>query len=199
MIISKAICKSHEYGELVIEICSDIETEELFASEGNNTHYFMKYDRPLADTILRTATQKDLPAELTCNGVEYTLTRYRVINNEERIYNSYRKNHINEITELHPSSEIYVYTQRCRCVKCYSQYGFDSIINICGYVPLCANRAKSVPIDMQKCTRCLKFFIDIQSLQQYESMYGKLDIIRSIITGNEAENKDEFSGSFAPD
>ena len=198
MFFARATCECSEFGLIEVAICSDVETEQKYSEMDTETVFHVKYDRPIADEILRAAAKNIIPISFECNGVLYVLKKYS-INDEERIYNRYRKNHIDRITTVQPLSSIFVYSQRCRCRACYIRYGFDNIQNICAYVPLETEKNKLVPIDMQICTRCNKYFIDAQSLSQYEKKYGKLSLREHRITGNESENDYYKEWFFNPD
>lgn len=180
MFIARAVCESDEFGTEHFVICTDDESETKPTNDCNT--FNIKYTRPIVDSIMAIAATKNLPASFDCNGIKRSLVRYS-INDEERYYNKYRTNHVSGKLSIRPLSEIYVYSQRCRCAKCYSEFGFDSIENYCGEIPL-VNR-KKIQIDLQKCKHCNSIFIDEQSLRIYERKYGPLNLRKHRITGNE--------------
>lgn len=202
MIIAQALYHSNDFGNTRLIICSDEETAEAFYDEdtdfATDEILYASYESPISDIVMQTAAKKKLPAIFKCNDIQYELLQYKA-HDEERFYNRYRENYVVQKERLAAASEIFVYSQRCRCVKCFGRSGFDSIINICGSVPLRDDRAHRVDIDLQKCMRCNKYFIDIHSLEQYEKRYGRLSIRRTPITGN--EDYYEMSGDirFRPD
>lgn len=198
MFIARAVCESKDYGITEYAICTDTKTEEEFSSKNTDNLFYVKFTRPIADSILKAAARDTFPTPFACTEVQYTLLKY-TCNANERYFNKHRKNYVVKKEICRPSSEIYVYSQRCRCAKCYSEYGFDNIINICGLVLLENDKHINVEIDMQKCTRCNKYFIDAQSLALYEQKHGKLRINKRYITGNEIYRIDTEDSYFNVD
>lgn len=180
MFISRATCTSQDYGERQYAIYVDMGDGAEADLKNTNDVFYVSIERPIAKAILQAAACERIPIPFECNKVNYQMIRYSY-NKFERIYNEHRKNHVSGYEKRIPTSEIYVYSQRCRCFSCYEEYGFDSIISICAGIPLADKRKVLVDIDLQKCTRCGKYFIDGQSLEQYEKQYGKLQIYRHMV------------------
>lgn len=184
MFFANATISSDEFGEGKIAICSDEATEQAWAGRRGYGLARVWRERPIADSILKAAAQETLPVPFTCNGVRYQLLKYNC-RSEERFHNPYRKNHVVRKERLARYSDIYVYTERCRCTSCFAEFGFDSIENICGLVQTADDPRRIVEIDIQHCKHCGSYFIDQQSLIEYERRYGTLRISKHHITGNE--------------
>lgn len=198
MFIARATCESEAFGDTEVVICTERDTAEKYIDKNTDELMYVSCDMPITKAIMQAAASNALPTYFECNGTKYKLTKY-VVNSIERYYNKYRNNYVEYKEKCRPTTEIFVYTQRCRCFKCYSEYGFDNIISICGLVPLKVDKRKYVEIDLHKCTRCNCYFIDAQSLDCYEQINGELSIIKHHITGNEIYNDDAFRGRFNPD
>ena len=184
MYISRATCISKEFGKTEYVICTENNDELKSNYQSDSVVLFVHLERPIADEILKAASLERVPVHFSCNDIDYQLISYHT-NRFERYYNKYRKNHVEAYEKRLSSTIIHVYSQRCRCVRCYAKYGFDSIISICGGIPLAKDKSRKVDVDVQKCTRCNSYFIEAQSLREYEKKYGGLLVQKEFITGNE--------------
>lgn len=184
MFYANAKYESKEYGIMSIAICSDKQAGREWKGKGTDNLYRVHYEVPIAKEIMKAAARDVLPADFNLHGVNYTLLKY-TCRPEERFYNQYRKNHVVRKERLARNSDIYVYSERCRCTACYAQWGYDSIENVCGIIPTLHNPKRTVEIDVQHCTRCGSYFIDTNSLASFEQRYGLLKISKHHITGNE--------------
>ena len=177
---ARAVCNNEKMGKCIIFLCVD-DANELRKVIGNVTYLFAKHDTPLADALMKAAASEKLPTHFHVLSTEYELTEYEAAV-AERMFNKYRKNKVDAIETIAPASTIILYDRICRCPKCFRHSKYDSIINICGYIPLKNERKKRVPIDLQKCKNCNAYFINKQSLYIYESQYGPLSIEKKDIS-----------------
>lgn len=176
MFIASAVYEQKNFGLTRLKICTANETDissretKLDAKE-----ICYRFDHELAQIIMKLAATKKLPVQFNFRGDSCKLISY-AYNDKEREFNKYRANFIVETKQLAYHDEIVVYKRRCNCPKCFSQYGWDSIENICGSVS--AMNGNKVKIDLQRCKYCRTYFIDRQSLKTYELRYGTLKIRR---------------------
>lgn len=71
---------------------------------------------------------------------------------------------------------LYVYKNKCRCRKCerkYPEYRAHIVVNRAAYVK--TQSGEQVKINVQFCEGCGEYFMNIESLIEYEQLYGKLD------------------------
>ena len=164
----------------------------------DNSSAFLPYNDELADLIMELAATKTLPTIFVFKGDSYKLISYRPYT-EEYIFNNYRpkKKRNPHSVNIPRSTEIVVYVGRCRCPRCYPKYRFSSIKNICGEIYLKDKPGETAEIDIQCCNNCGVYFIDKQSLIEYEKEHGKLNIIQKSM-GSLIE-RDDIEGIFAPD
>lgn len=184
MFFANAKYESEEYGITTIAICSDKQTVQKWRKKETDGLIRVYYEGTIAEEIMWAAAKDVLPVSFSFRGINYRLLKYTCWP-EERFYNQYRKNHVVRKERLARYSDIFVYSERCRCTACYAQWGFDNIENICGIIPTVHNSQRAVEIDVQHCTRCGSYFIDTNSLASYEQKYGLLKINKHHITGNE--------------
>ena len=174
MFIASAVYEQKNFGLTRLKICTASEAA-LSSRETNLDAKEICYhcDHELAQIIMKLAATKKLPVQFNFRGDSCTLISY-ACNDKEREFNKYRINYIAETKQLAYLDEIVVYHKRCNCPKCFSQYGWDSIENICGSVSTVGG--SKVKIDLQRCKYCRTYFIDRQSLKAYELKYGQLRI-----------------------
>lgn len=197
MFIANATYSSQKYGVKKLGICTT--KEEVHAWDNRNDGLLRAhFEAPIADAILRVAATETLPAEFILLDVPYTLLRYNA-RKEERFYNKYRKNYVVRKSYIAKDADIYVCSERCRCTACFSEFGFESLENVCGVVRLRDDPSRTVEIDVQHCTHCNNYFIDQESLIAYEREYGLLRITKHHITGNENESWARTSVTYNPD
>jgi len=200
MYIASAVIESVAEGiERVVISTIPNEKKEIITNDG--TTIYLGYNIPLAEGILKAASKDIIPVKFYVGAerkqTEFVLKSY-VFNTDERFYNKHRHNHVLYREKLLPLSSVYIYEQRCRCFSCYDKYGFGSIENICGIIPLAQNREKTIEMDMQKCKHCGKIFVDRVSLSLYERKYGKLALIKKELAyWNDDECESEYE--YAPD
>lgn len=201
MFIAYAVYDNPEFGETTIKICTDMETENEWNERINDDSLrHLYYKRELPDIIMRLAARSELPAEFDFRGNKCKLLHYSC-NDEERFYNIYRKNHVVDRVDVKRYEELIVYTGRCSCPRCYAKYGFDGIDNVCGMIGLKRNPKRTVPVDVQRCNRCLTYFIDQQSLELYERQYGELNVYRKSLEQFKRDlwYYDDIDNDYAPD
>ena len=176
MFIASAVYEQKDFGLTRLKICTaneaDISSRETDLDAKEICYHC---DHDLSQIIMKLAATKKLPVRFNFRGDSCTLISY-ACNDKEREYNKYRVNYIAEKKQLAYHDEIVVYKRRCSCPKCFSQYGWDSIENICGSVS--TTSGTKVKIDLQRCKHCRTYFIDRQSLENYELKYGQLKIHR---------------------
>lgn len=199
MYIASAVYYSKEFKATRLKICTADEAD-CFQKKSNPDKgvICLRYDNDLCETIMNLAAQKSLPVDFEYRGDSCKLISY-VFNDAERFYNKYRVSYISEKVKLPYQEEIVVYTGRCNCPKCYGQYGFESIENVCGTVSLEKDHNARVNIDVQRCRHCLKYFIDKQSLLRYEKRYGRLYIRRCTMAQYVQRPSPWSENDFAPD
>jgi len=159
MFFAHAIYASREFGMRRLAICSHKADKDRMADRADDgiERINLRYNEdgrivpPIVNAILKAAAKDAIPVTFFCNGVSYQLIRYTYIKDDERLYNPYRKNHIERVERIARWEDIFVYSDRCRCSVCYGEYGYDSIENICGIVKLKDNQQKTVRIDVQHC------------------------------------------------
>ncbi len=193
-----AVYESERFGHTEVALCSDRETEEKWSDQNTDSFSRLCWDHPITTEIMRAAAKERFPVEFECNGVNYTLLRYN-FRPEERFYNPFRKNHVARRIRWAAYDDIYVYSDRCRCTRCFFRYGFDSIENVCARVKTRGTPPHTVEMDMQCCRHCQTYFIDAQSLAHYERKYGPLKITRHHITGNETWADPRDTWTYNPD
>lgn len=198
MFIAEAAYDSKQFGFTHLKICSDMETEQQYEEQNTDSLIHLCYERELPDTIMKIAATRELPVSFNFRGDVCKLTSY-TCDSEERFYNKYRKNYVVERVKLEMAAEIITYKGRCSCPSCYAKYGFDGIENICGAVGLWADPHETVEIDLQRCNRCRKYFIDNQSLKIYEKRYGRLRINRCTMDEYMRRHSNQNDGYYAPD
>lgn len=168
MFIASARISSREFLNETYALYTEVEEEDI-----NNRK--IQLSRPLAQEIMKAGSCNITPMSFVCNGTKYELQGY-FCNKYEQVYNVYRIAPIGPKIAM-PKGKVFVlqaYRDRCRCTSCYSSYRFDTIENLCAVVPLRKNPDKKVDIDIQRCTKCHKYFIDEQSLKIYEQKHGQL-------------------------
>lgn len=199
MFFANAVCDSEDFGRETIAICSTAAEEQNWASENTDSFSRVYYERPIAKAIMKASTLGSLPISFECNGVCYTLLKYTYRSEDERFYNKNRKNYVARKTIIRKYTDIYVYSEQCRCPRCFSTMGFSEIENVCAMIQLRDDPRKRIKVDMQHCKGCSSWFIDTQSLIQYERKYGLLMIDKHHITGNEIWFEDRNAYTYKPD
>ena len=198
MFFANAMYTSAEYGVTSIAICSDKQTELLWANKNTDAFTRVFYERPIAKAVMRAAAQDVLPINFECNGIRYTLLKYN-FRVEERFYNKNRKNYVVRKERIARYCDIYVCSERCRCTKCFNTWGYGTLENICGKVETLYSPRRIIEIDLQYCRKCGEYFIDSESLAEYEREYGPLRITKHHITGNEEEGTFRESFTYKKD
>lgn len=183
MFIANAVYRSQGHDPLTIAICIDKASEKLQPDQ--NGIIRVHYEKPIVDAVFRTAARSVPPVDFRFQDEWYTLLRYTA-GHDERLYNKYRENHVVRKVRIERDREICVCSERCRCTACFDEYGFGKLENICGKIELCNEPGRVVEVDIQRCARCSKYFIDKESLDCYERRYGPLRFIKRNITGNES-------------
>jgi len=182
MNIRLAWCKSKEFGITRFDISKEQEDE----IDGESYIYVDKQS-PIAEAIHEAAKQP-LPNFFKCNGVEYELIY--IVEEEEKTEVAKEEINIDEEGKAAPHLKVKkritlrVYTERCRCTKCYSEYGFDCIANLRAMIPI---KGQSIfrSVEVHRCSHCLRLFMDKNSLDSYRERYGEFDVAIKYITGNE--------------
>lgn len=185
MFFASAVCKREDLGVVTMAICSTIAEEQKWASDNTDEFFRVWYERPIAKAVMNAATSESLPIPFECNEIRYTLLKYTYWEKDERLYNKSRKNYIARKTTLARYTDVLVYSEQCRCPRCYSDHGFSSIENVCAMIQLRDEPRKRIAVDMQYCKGCGRWFIDTQSLAQYERKYGLLMIDKHHLIGDE--------------
>jgi len=202
MLIANAIYNSEEFGLTDLKIYSSEEEIKEWKDNSDDATLHVTYEFDIADAVMKTAACNSLPVEFEFHNDRCVLLEY-TYSIEERFYNQYRRNYVAERIDMEKVNKnevpIIVYKGRCSCPRCYAEYGFDNIENICGIFKTKDSPHKKVEIDLQRSTRCRAFFMDKQSLDIYEKKYGQLEI--TTITPLQymhrpAERNDSF---YAPD
>lgn len=198
MYIASAVYYSKEFGTTKLKICTANEANTgSRISDPDQGVITLRYDNPLAETIMQLAASRTLPVEFEFRGDSCRLVSY-VYNSEERRFNKDRVGYIAATKEMSSySDEIVVYTGRCRCPRCYPQFAWDTIENICGIFSL--ERGGKARVDLQWCKHCATYFIDAQSLDIYERRFGRLKIRRQTMKEFVRRPSAWADGAFADD
>lgn len=198
MYIANAVYYSKEFNTTRLKICTAKEADSAAAgADPDKGVITLHYSNPLAELIMQLAVTQKLPVEFEFRGDACKLLSYS-FNDEEKKYNRFRPEHITATKKLMPyHDEIVVYSGRCRCPKCYPQYAWETIENICGIVTL--EKGGQAKIDLQWCKHCATYFIDEQSLGIYERRYGRLRIHRLTMRDFVRRPSAWTDGAFAED
>lgn len=198
MFFACATYVSEEFGRSIIALCDSEESEKQWSVADAESFFHVVHTKAIAQAVMKAAARDSLPTRFTCNGVDYTLIKY-IKRPEERFYNHFRKSHVVRKERIARASEIYVYSERCRCTSCFAEYGYDSIENVCGLIGVLDNPKRTVEIDVQHCKHCGSYFIDRASLLAYEQKYGILQITKRHISGNEENHLSRNVITYKPD
>lgn len=176
MYICSATLKSSELGDSVYKITTTPEEDNENADEEIAKVY---YTKPIADKIMKAITYDNKSFE--CNGIKWEIVKYSTNSefekycpyNHKKQWSKYsRKVDFSDTTKLH---KIYVYNVKSICPHCYGLYGFgEDVESVIADIPLEHNHNKIVPVNIQYCNRCKRYFTNKYSLEGYEERLGIL-------------------------
>ena len=145
MFFAGALVLSEVEGEIHFAICMNLSEVETHIKK-NATNIWCEW--PISREIMKAAATNSLPANFVCNNVKYILRNYYT-NNLERYCNPFRatsnKTTVDFSSKIR-APEVYIYRDRCRCTSCYSEYGFNSIENLCAIVSSESDTSKPIKI-----------------------------------------------------
>lgn len=144
----------------------------------------IKLDTPFAQQVVLSVKKNRQIFE--CNGTKYDLRGFEV--NEVYFNNLKRKKKITK--NMHAPAIVWIYKNKCRCLKCEVKFGTNSIENRKG--TFCSTIKGEIELDVQFCRTCQSYYMDEESLKLYERKFGILLLEKR--NPNDPENK--FEGSF---
>ena len=112
-----------------------------------------------------------------CAGSTFRITRQRIILDATG-NNPYFKRHIDFTTRKHPPV-VYVYRQDAICPTCRARHIPQSVENVTASM-ITMSGMKIDNINLQFCRNCKRYFIDLQSLRQYNRTFGALFFERDL-------------------
>jgi len=185
MNIAEFIIQSDDFGEDRGFITTDVQYREKKSVKN------LFYKILLAEKIMECAANES--EDFYCNGTYYLLSTYTALDGEYK-HNRFRRD-IVYYYRHEVKKPIYIMRNRCHCRTCRNKYGYDSMKSITAQIETVDGR-KLVDVDVQMCTRCSSYFIDEESLKEYEKEHGKLFFNREY----DSDLKNEYSNfSFEKD
>lgn len=95
------------------------------------------------------------------------------------LFNVYNKHKRRKCDFSNKAALIHIYKQNALCPRCKRHKKKSNLENVIASVSCLLNRSDTCDIEIQYCRNCKEYFVDEQSLAEYEKKYGLLLFERS--------------------
>ncbi|MBQ5591985.1 MAG: hypothetical protein IIU80_03485 [Clostridia bacterium] len=152
------------------------------------------YETNIANEIMKSSAYEK--EEFVFNQQHYKIA---LLLTEKRfnVYNKYAIRKV-DLTSGKPV-EIIVYKSKALCPACKKNNREMNLENVIATVRCLLNLNDTCEIEIQHCKNCDTYFVEEQSLKEYEKKYGLLLFERVTESNFSGYGYDEFCGNFAKD